>query len=617
MTTMGPVFVFPGQGSQRRGMGADLFDRFPDLVAEADSVLGYSVVELCLRDPDRVLNKTQYTQPALYVVSVLQYLARGERPAVVAGHSLGEYCALFAAGAFDFATGVRLVRKRGELMAAAPKGAMAAVVNLDQERVAQILADLPDHNIDLSNVNSRQQCTLSGAYEELFAPEVREAYVAAGASFIPLNVSAAFHSRGMAEVEAEFARFLSGFTLHRLRIPVVANWTARPYPETDYAENLIRQISNPVRWYESMSWLLSRGHRAFEEIGPGTVLTKLTNRIIDDPLPIADPERPRLVFLYGGQGTQYHLMGKGLYDTHPAFRAAMDHCDRLHTTATGTSLVNHIYDPADNGPNVDDVRFSHPALFALGHALTETMRHEGFEPDAVLGHSLGEYVAATVAGVMTLEDAFDLVIRQAHLLATLPEGGMLSILAPPDLFERRDLFTGVSLAAVNFSRNFVISGPIDRLHHIQSTLDTEGVVAVPLPVRQPFHSALLNPHRPAFLHLADSIIPRTPTIPMHSPMLGAPVGPTHLSDWPTHLWNILRNPVHYNDLITATFPSQHNTVLVDLSATGSFANFAKHTRPPGPRCIPAINQFGKNTTSLDHLLTTLENTSARRDLVTT
>src|SRR5215211_2499524 len=141
---MSVVCMFPGQGSQRLGMGEALFEKYPDLVADADGLLGYSVRELCLRDPRRVLHRTEFTQPSLYVVGALAYLdwrAQGNPvPDFVAGHSLGEYCALFAAGAFDFMTGLALVAKRGELMSRAPKGAMAAVLNIDYEQVEKILA---------------------------------------------------------------------------------------------------------------------------------------------------------------------------------------------------------------------------------------------------------------------------------------------------------------------------------------------------------------------------------------------------------------------------------------------------------------------------------------------
>src|SRR5262249_33257796 len=137
------ISIFPGQGSQAKGMGAELFRKFPDLVSQADAELGYSIERLCLEDPDKQLNNTAFTQPALYVVDCLAHLNQlnesGVAPHFVAGHSLGEYSALFAAGAFDFSAGLRLVRKRGELMSKAFGGGMAAVVGLTCEQIEDVL----------------------------------------------------------------------------------------------------------------------------------------------------------------------------------------------------------------------------------------------------------------------------------------------------------------------------------------------------------------------------------------------------------------------------------------------------------------------------------------------
>src|SRR4051812_7983533 len=140
--TMGKAYVFPGQGSQSKGMGRDLFDRYPKVVDEASAVLGYSVRELCLDDPGQQLSLTQYTQPTLFTVNYLHWLRKSETdglPDVMAGHSLGEYVALCCAGAFDFRTGLQLVAKRGSLMGAASGGAMIAVIGLSTARVRQVL----------------------------------------------------------------------------------------------------------------------------------------------------------------------------------------------------------------------------------------------------------------------------------------------------------------------------------------------------------------------------------------------------------------------------------------------------------------------------------------------
>src|SRR5688572_15729706 len=139
---MTKISLFPGQGSQTKGMGADLFKQFPEYVALADKELGYSIAELCLEDSIGRLNETQFTQPALYIVSCLGHLKEKQDagiPDYVAGHSVGEYSALFAAGAFDFVTGLKLVKKRGELMSKAREGGMAAVIGLDRDQVAEVI----------------------------------------------------------------------------------------------------------------------------------------------------------------------------------------------------------------------------------------------------------------------------------------------------------------------------------------------------------------------------------------------------------------------------------------------------------------------------------------------
>lgn len=291
------TYVFPGQGSQKKGMGKELFDRFPLQVAKADEILGYSIRELCVNDPEKRLNLTQYTQPALYVVSALSYLQKltenTVRPDYLAGHSLGEYAALFAGGAFDFETGLQLVKKRGELMGQASGGGMAAVISVGEEDIRKILTENRLDRIDIANYNCPSQHVLSGDKEQLGkAKPIFEAIE--GARFIPLNVSAAFHSRFMAEAKSQFAAFLEAFEFSPLSIPVVSNVSARPCRDTEIKRNLANQIDGPVKWTESIRYLLAQGEMAMEELGPGNVLTQLLKKIIDEaePLALAQPPAP-------------------------------------------------------------------------------------------------------------------------------------------------------------------------------------------------------------------------------------------------------------------------------------------------------------------------------------
>lgn len=282
-TSMSIACVFPGQGSQSKGMGAALFDRFPQWTAEADEWLGYSIRELCVDDPRGELGLTAFTQPALFIVNAMTYRARiedgGAVPDFVAGHSLGEYNALLAAGVFDFATGVRLVQKRGALMGQVAGGGMAAVVGMPPAKIEEVLASSESgQRVDVANFNSFDQTVIAGRKDDL--ADVEPAFKAAGVrAYIPLKVSAPFHSRYMREPMQEFGAFLSQFPLAAPSIPVVANVTARPYAADRLHDTLADQIGHSVRWLDTMLYLLDQGVTTFDETGPGSVLTKIATQI--------------------------------------------------------------------------------------------------------------------------------------------------------------------------------------------------------------------------------------------------------------------------------------------------------------------------------------------------
>lgn len=272
--------MFPGQGSQAKGMGGDLFDRFPEMTAAADRVLGYSIKEVCLDDPRGELGLTQFTQPALFVVNALTFRARGKPvPDFLAGHSLGEYNALLAAGCFDFATGVALVKERGALMGRVSGGGMSAVIGLEPDRIQSVLHESDEgRRVDVANFNSFDQTVIAGPKEDLAA--VQPALEGAGARMVvPLNVSAPFHSRYMRDAQREFEGFLQGFEFAPPSIPVVSNVRARPYEGDMVRATLAEQIGNSVRWLDSMLYLMERPEPSFEECGPGQVLTKLLKQI--------------------------------------------------------------------------------------------------------------------------------------------------------------------------------------------------------------------------------------------------------------------------------------------------------------------------------------------------
>ena len=276
------TYVFPGQGSQIKGMGAELFHEFPELVAKADNILGYSIQHLCLHDEQQQLNQTQFSQPALYTINALMYYEKiavtGKKPEFVAGHSLGEYSALLAAEVFDFATGLKLVKKRGELMSRAEAGAMTAVIGLKAEQITDHLQRHSLHNVSIANNNSHTQIVISGKKQEV--ETANTIFTKAGASMVvPLKVSGAFHSPLMQSAQLEFTNFLRDFSFNSLALPVIANVSALPYVEHDIKNHLALQITQPVRWSQSIDYLLALGETEFEEIGPGKVLTGLIRRI--------------------------------------------------------------------------------------------------------------------------------------------------------------------------------------------------------------------------------------------------------------------------------------------------------------------------------------------------
>lgn len=282
------AYVFPGQGSQQKGMGGSLFDEFSDLISKADEILGYSIKELCMEDPENKLNQTQYTQSALYVVNGLSYLKKvketGLKPDFVAGHSLGEYDALFAAGAFDFLTGLKLVKKRGELMSQATGGGMAAIVGLEYEKVKEVLEKNNLHNIDVANFNTPTQIVVSGLKEDI--EKAKTFFEAAGARYVVLKVSGAFHSRYMVESSKKFEEFLKDFEFSDLSIPVLSNVYARPYKNSSIKNILIEQMRSSVKWTETIRYLMGKEVNNIEQIGPGAVLTGMVKNILRDAEPL-------------------------------------------------------------------------------------------------------------------------------------------------------------------------------------------------------------------------------------------------------------------------------------------------------------------------------------------
>ncbi|NJN72111.1 MAG: ACP S-malonyltransferase [Limnothrix sp. RL_2_0] len=275
---MGKIaWVFPGQGSQAVGMGSDLAEHpmAKAKFAEAEAILGWSVLDKCQCD-ETELSRTLYTQPCLYVLeAILCDLYREQVGDVdfVAGHSLGEYVALYAAGVYDFASGLKLVQKRAQLMDQASGGKMAAMMKFDREELLQKIAETD--GVTLANDNSEQQLVISGTPE---AVDMVTSTVKAKRA-IALNVSGAFHSPFMAAASEQFQEVLAAVEFADAKIPVLSN--VAPQPETEATalkERLQQQMTGSVRWLEIMNTLSDLDVAEAVEVGPGKVLTGLIKR---------------------------------------------------------------------------------------------------------------------------------------------------------------------------------------------------------------------------------------------------------------------------------------------------------------------------------------------------
>jgi [acyl-carrier-protein] S-malonyltransferase len=278
---MKTAWIFPGQGSQMLGMGADLIELTlaKSRLKQANEILGWDVLEIC-RHQELKLSETLYTQPCLYVVStILADLIKdqGFEPSLVAGHSLGEYAALYTAGVISFETGLKLVKRRAELMTNAPHGIMVALIGFNRDRLEEQIRQTPD--VVVANDNHNSQMVISGTSAGVSAilnkAKIRRT--------VPLDVSGAFHSPLMAEVSLKFNQILAAVTFESAKIPVMSN--VDPVPSTEglvLKKRLMKQMTNRVRWREIVNYLFQKDLDRVIEIGPNMILTNTILRMYPD-----------------------------------------------------------------------------------------------------------------------------------------------------------------------------------------------------------------------------------------------------------------------------------------------------------------------------------------------
>lgn len=290
---MGKIaFLFPGQASQFVGMGKDLYEAFPraqEVFDQANEILGFDLRATCFNGPEELLKQTRITQPAIFVHSVIvsNLLAEnGMQPHMAAGHSLGEYSALVAAGVMTFQAGLQVVKIRGELMQHAGEqqpGTMAAIIGLADDQIYAICAEASDAgSVTAANFNAPQQVVISGSLEGV--ARASELAKQSGAKrVIPLVVSGAFHSPLMESAQQELKAALESIEFQAAQFPIYANVTAKPVSAGPEIKDLLyQQLTHPVRWSATIENMIADGAKEFFEVGPGNVLAGLVKRIHRD-----------------------------------------------------------------------------------------------------------------------------------------------------------------------------------------------------------------------------------------------------------------------------------------------------------------------------------------------
>ena len=281
------AYVFPGQGAQFVGMGKDLYDNFPkakELFDQANEILGFNITDIIFNGTDEDLKQTKVTQPAVFLHSVIRAICLGDdfKPEMVAGHSLGEFSALVAAGVLSFEDGLRLVSKRALAMQAACElqpSTMAAVLGLEDEKVVEVLKSITNEVVVAANFNCPGQLVISGSIAGV--EQACEALKNAGAKrALPLKVGGAFHSPLMEPAREELAKAIEETNFSSPKCPIYQNVVAHAVTEPqEIKKNLIAQLTAPVRWTECVRAMISDGATLFTEVGPGTVLQGLVKKV--------------------------------------------------------------------------------------------------------------------------------------------------------------------------------------------------------------------------------------------------------------------------------------------------------------------------------------------------
>lgn len=323
-----------------------------------------------------------------------------------------------------------------------------------------------------------------------------------------------------------------------------------------------------------------------------------------------------VVFMFSGQGSQYHQMGRELYDRHPRFRMWMEHCDEIAAPMIDCSLCEVLYRDGDKNRPFDRLLHTNPALISFEYSLARVLMEAGAKPEYLLGYSLGELSAMIIGGALTLEQGIEFVVDYAKLVESgSPPAAMLAVIDAPDIESRyADQFAGCWVTARNFDRHIVITGPVDAIVRLRNTLARDGVVHQTLAVNYGFHTEMQQSLETRFMTLARNIDFGPLRIPMVSCYDGAVYDSnTDQEGWQQHLWATFRHPVVFDTTIRGLL-ARGDFHFLDVGPSGTLATFVKYLRPAGSASMfsDVINSFGRDSLTYGNALRSIGSDDAHR-----
>lgn len=304
------------------------------------------------------------------------------------------------------------------------------------------------------------------------------------------------------------------------------------------------------------------------------------------------------VFMFSGQSSQYHRMGRELYDRHPRFRMWMEHCDDIAAPLIGCSLCEVLYGEGGKARPFDRLLHTNPALIAFEYSLARVMMEAGATPKYLLGYSLGELGAAITGGALTIEQGIGFVVDYARLIeAESPPATMLAVIDAPDVDTRyAEVFAGCWVTARNFDRHVVVTGPVAAIQRLRDALSRDGVMHQTLAVNYGFHTEMQQPLEAAFMAMASRLV----FVPLRIPMISCRNGAVYdrnadTAGWPQRLWATFRHPVAFDATVRGLL-GHGDFHFLDVGPSGTLATFVKYLLPAGSASLfsDVVNPFGRD-----------------------